>query len=161
MKKILLLITSLLFLQQGLTKEQTSDLSYLSEKGEFKVYCYQEGFCTLRINGLDITTQFPFMGQNEDFISPYSYNEKGLYLLKVYHGDGCPSMYRVLHLLKENKHHISEAFGNCNELTDFTSSRVKHQATIQFPAFKQASRQAISYTYSFSHHELKQKDNCD
>lgn len=161
MKNIILFITTLLFIQQGITKEETSDLSYVSENGEFKVHCQHNDFCKLNVNGLDVSTQFPYMGESKDFISAYSSKDKGLYLLKLYHGDGCPNMYRFLHLFSDKKHDISESFGNCNEFSDFGISLVKNQATIQFSVFKEAAREAISYTYSLSKHELKQEDNCD
>ena len=161
MKITILLTTTLFFMHQGFTKELDNELSYTSELGNFKVQCQKNKSCQLSINGLVVPIQFPHTGNAENLISEYSDKNKGLYLLKLYHGDGCPNMYRLLHLLIDEKHYISEPFGNCNELNDFSISLVKHQATIQFPAFLEANRKSISYKYSFTSQKLEQRHHCD
>lgn len=157
MKIIILLSTTLFFMPDGYTKE----LSYSSKLGKFIVQCYENESCQLNINGSIVPDLFPHMGNAEEFISEYSFKDKGIYLLKLYHGDSCPTTYRLLHLLAEKKHYVSETFGNCNELNEFSISLVKNQATIQFPAFLEANRKTISYNYSLTNQNLEQKHHCD
>jgi len=39
---------------------------------------------------------------------------KNCFFLNLQYGDGCPAMYRILQI-KDGKHFISEAFGNCHD----------------------------------------------
>jgi len=112
----------------------------------------------INVNKQDLTTILP---NNNYLVSEFSDTDNGVYLLKIFQGDGCPIMYKILHLLKNEKPFVSDVFGNCNEFVEFKTSHINNVIYLEFPALEETSRQAISYRYTIKNQKLERCDSCD
>lgn len=114
----------------------------------------------INLNREDLTTILP-NNSNNYVVSEFSDTDNGVYLLKIFQGDGCPIMYKILHLLKHKNPYVSDVFGNCNEFVDFKTSHINKVIYLDFPALEETSRQAISYKYTIMNQKLERCDSCD
>lgn len=81
---------------------------------KFSVTCVEEGECTITWRD-KIITQESHYGTATSFISPMeTLGCRNMFVLSVYHGDGCPRMYRILEFKDSSSYFLSEAFGNCD-----------------------------------------------
>lgn len=105
-------------IQEIVTSSIQLELSYspIVDKtiDKFSVTCVEEGECTITWNG-KVITQESHYGTATSFISSMeALGCQNMFILSVYHGDGCPGMYRILEFKDSSSYFLSEAFGNCD-----------------------------------------------
>lgn len=115
-------------------------------------WCGDIGECRIAINAEEVDRTFFHHGDAESFVEPLRGTDEALFLLNLEHGDGCPAMYALVHLIDETHHRVSEPFGNCNEWT--TVEHKGEGVVFRFPGFEEAGRRAEAYFYSFEERRI-------
>ncbi len=110
--------------------------------------CDMDGVCFAAANGKRIETAFYHMGEGGPLIEPLSVSGGNLFLVQLYHGDGCPAMYALAYPGSGGEYSVSESFGNCNEVSETTAG--ERGVLFRFPEFAEAMREEAAYLYSFS-----------
>lgn len=113
----------------------------------------KEGECDVYWNQQKITSEHSFDAA-VDFIRPIQNEDyPNLFLIPIYNGDGCPSMYKLLQIPTKKEFWLTKSFGNCNELE---YSIKKKTMTIDFEELmeEQVKRPKQSYTYNLKKGEL-------
>lgn len=149
---IVSLILSLIACFYPIENSVASNVNYNLEQGKLIASC-EFGECKLIVNHEPERTYFSYGGV-DSFISYLGTMEKGVFLLSVYQGDGCPEAYVVLHIVSSSEFYFSEEFGNCNSLTSMTFDY--KGILFKFPAWNTChfSRQQEVYFYSFKEKKL-------
>lgn len=153
--KIFYLILSILFIcscgYSPPINQQTQTAGH-SGKNSVTVSCDEEGICRLTINGRRVEAEFYHMGGSEPFIERLKGSSEDIFLMTLSHGDGCPAMFRLIHLISKDQFYVSEAFGNCNGTKNilFENNEIK----FEFPALEEAGREKAVYWYSYENNKL-------
>jgi len=125
-------------------------------------YKCNENQCYLLLNNKRVRAQkylredklfandFEYFGEKKNFLRPLDLKEHEVYLLSESHGDGCPSIYRIVYLKKDLQ--ISEAFGNCNEIKNITVN--KETITADFKGLKEANRSPLHILYDIDKNQI-------
>ncbi len=146
------LIVGLIACLYPVKKSVASNVNYNLEQGKLIASC-EFGECKLIVNGEPEKTYSAYGGV-DSFISYLGSMEKGIFLLSVYQGDGCPEAYVVLHIVNNSEFYFSEEFGNCNSLA---SMAFDYKGILfKFPSWntRHFSRQEEVYFYSFKEKKL-------
>lgn len=123
---------------------------YQLQNGTLSINCNDIDFCDISINGEKIDEEF-YTPNQHTLIHSYNKNINGFYLLNLYHGDSCPSMYKIIHIYSTENSYISESFGNCNAVN---LNILKDKVTFDFSNDDSPKRKALSYHYSLLKHQL-------
>lgn len=114
----------------------------------------KEGECDIYWNDQLLASEHTFDAA-VDFIRPIKNEDyPNLFLIPIYHGDGCPSMYKILQIPDKKTSWLSDTFGNCNEAVYSTKKKLM---TFSFEGLNEPDmpvRPELSYTYNLKKGEL-------
>lgn len=155
MKFVYILILIFVLYSNALSQQQGGQghSTISSEIGSVTVSCEEE-MCALSVNGEIIQSDIYHMGDMAPIFEHIEGEAKDIFLINLYHGDGCPVMYEVVHLSSEKHVFVSEPFGNCNTVTAILFEGVG--IILEFPGLAEAQREKKTYLYSLA----KQKIIC-
>ena len=119
----------------------------------------KEGECDIYWNNKLITSEYSFEAA-VDFLQPIENKDfPNLYIIPIYSGDGCPSMYKILQIPDKKNYWLTDAFGNCMPPTTSTKKKtmtfVFDDIRIEEPPLQ---RKAATYIYNLKKGELEKID---
>jgi hypothetical protein len=115
--------------------------------------CDQESWiCRVLINDKEVATEDQIRVESFASLLHVTGDDDRLFLLHVYSGDGCPVVYRLLHVRPDASFTLTDHFGNCEDAETPVISAERVRFT--FPAWPQGKRPKMQYTYSISAHAL-------
>lgn len=148
--KLFVLIIIIFLCAPGFAQEESESrhTTFSSGNVSLTASCDYDGACIISINGKMIKSEFYHMGEVSPLFERLHVSAEDIFLMNLDHGDGCPVMYAVVHLIGREKVYISEPFGNCNEMisTVFEDKGI----LFKFPKLEEALRNEVSYLYSFA-----------
>ena len=97
---------------------------------------------------------FNLSGKKEDFLRYLGEDRLGkkIYLISEYLADSCPVIYRFIALGKEKTLNFSDKFGNCNDYSEVSLSKVK--GWVDFPKSENPNRKQLYTLYDIENNKI-------